>query len=279
VLAAMEHPAETELRDLEREHAAAVRAYEGKKAARVDRLRSRAARLEEESESAERRARQVSEGIALGQPILVGHHSEKRHRRDIERIHQGFGKAAELRTEAQAVSRRASAAEENRAISSDDPNAVPKLEEKLQKLEQDRARTVAANKAIRSGRAREALAELGFPERLIEQVLTPDPLGHVGFPAYALSNASGEIGRLRRRITELRARAERPTPPPVELGRVRIEEAEDRVRIFFPDKPVDALRTELKRAGFHWSPQVGAWQRQASNQAWYQAKRILGTEP
>ncbi|WP_132290495.1 DUF3560 domain-containing protein [Kribbella sp. VKM Ac-2568] len=30
--------------------------------------------------------RQISDHIPLGQPILVGHHSERRHRRDIERM-------------------------------------------------------------------------------------------------------------------------------------------------------------------------------------------------
>jgi Domain of unknown function (DUF3560) len=31
--------------------------------------------------------RQIADGIPLGQPILVGHHSETRHRRDVERMH------------------------------------------------------------------------------------------------------------------------------------------------------------------------------------------------
>ncbi|MGA2450264.1 MAG: DUF3560 domain-containing protein [Polyangiaceae bacterium] len=275
VLAAIEHPAETELRDLEREHAEAVREYEGKRAARVDRMRTRAERLKRASEAALSRSRQISEAIPLGQPILVGHHSEKRHRRDIERIQRGFTQGIELQKEAEALERRASRAEENPAISSDDPNAVRKLVEKLEQLEKDRARMVAANKAVRSGRPREALAELGLSERMIERILTPDPLGHIGFPSYALSNAAGEAGRLRRRISELRARAERPAPPPVERGRIRIEEAENRVRVFFPDKPDASLRTTLKKAGFRWSPTVGAWQRHASNQAWYEAKRIV----
>ena len=37
--------------------------------------------------------RERLEMIPLGQPILVGHHSEKRHRRDLKRIDEHFAKA------------------------------------------------------------------------------------------------------------------------------------------------------------------------------------------
>ncbi|HAO14890.1 MAG TPA: hypothetical protein DDE71_04930, partial [Tenacibaculum sp.] len=34
-------------------------------------------------------------GIPFGQPILVGHHSEKRHRRTIEKAHRAMDKCLE----------------------------------------------------------------------------------------------------------------------------------------------------------------------------------------
>lgn len=44
------------------------------------------------SDAAFDRARQISSHIPLGQPILVGHHSERQHRRDIARIENGMQK-------------------------------------------------------------------------------------------------------------------------------------------------------------------------------------------
>jgi hypothetical protein len=275
VLAAMEHPAELELRARQEEHAAAVREYEQRKAARAQRMRSRAARLRGEAEGAERRTRQLSDAIPLGQPILVGHHSEKRHRRDIRRIEEGLRKSFQLRDEAKALERRASAAETNRAISSDDPDAVAKLRAKLEELESSRARMVAANRAVRSRDPRAALASLGFAPKEIDDLLTPDFAGRKGFPGYALQNAAGEARRLRQRIEDLTERARRAPPSPMELGGARVDEAHNRVRIFFPDKPADALRRALRGAGFRFSRTAGAWQRHASPQAWFQARRIL----
>jgi len=49
----------------------------------------------------------------------------------------------------------------------------------------------------------------------------------------------------------------------------------NRLQIFFPDKPEEKVRQELKRSGFHWSPQEGAWQRFLSSQAEYYAKKIV----
>jgi hypothetical protein len=248
--------------------------YEVRKAARIDRMRSRAARLAAAAEGAHASARAIADRIPFGQPILVGHHSERCHRRDLGRMHASMGKFVELHDEAEALRRRAERAEKSRAVSSDDPEAIDKLRAKLEELERDRARMVAANKAVRSPRPREALAAVGLSERLIERILTPDPMGNVGFPGYALRNAAGEAAGVRKRIQELETRRSRPAPSPVVSEGARIEQAENRVRLFFDQKPVETIRSELKRSGFRWSPTVGAWQRHASPEAWYEAERI-----
>ena len=282
VLATSSHEADARVRTLEiaqrelsKSLGRAPNAYETKKAGRLDRMRDRAARLRSEAGARETSARELASHIPFGQPILVGHHSEKRHRRDLERIHQGFGKAHELAKEADALEQRADRSERVGAISSDDPEAVDKLRDKLAGIERDRARMVQANRAVRSQSPREALAALGFSESLIEKALTPDPMGHVGFPPYALQNAGAEAARLRTRIRTLEERAKKPVPDPVVGDGVRIEEADNRVRVIFNAKPDEATRSELKRAGFRWSPTVGAWQRHASSAAWYEAKRVV----
>ncbi len=79
---------------------------------RADRLTTRAdahyAQYQEKHAKAHARASR----IPFGQPILVGHHSEGRHRRDLDRIHNDYGKAfaeyeksRDLRTQAASSAR------------------------------------------------------------------------------------------------------------------------------------------------------------------------------
>ena len=256
-----------------------MNAYETKRAERIARLRARGEKLGAASVAAGDAAHAILDRIPMGQPILTDHYSAKRHRRDVDKAHQRLTKAVELRAEAEAVERRAQRAEANVDVSSDDPEAVSKLRAKVAKLDHDRARMVAANKAVRSASPQAALEALGFSAKVAAELLTPDFAGRLGFPAYALRNAASEARRVRQRIETLesRARATAPAAPAEELHGVTICEAENRVRIVFPGKPDEQTRASLKRAAFRWSPTAGAWQRHASNAAWYEARRIVGT--
>lgn len=69
----------------------------------VDRAEARAERFEDysdkrlsEANSASKAADEIAERFYGGQPILVGHHSEKRARKDQERIHNNMRKAVKL---------------------------------------------------------------------------------------------------------------------------------------------------------------------------------------
>lgn len=61
--------------------------------ARVDRFSGYAENAAKSAEQAHDRVSQIADGIPLGQPILVGHHSERRARRDAEKIQSGMNKA------------------------------------------------------------------------------------------------------------------------------------------------------------------------------------------
>lgn len=67
---------------------------------RADRLEDRADRIAGEAVAREKTAHDRADQIPFGQPILVGHHSEKRDRNFREKIRAGFDKAHELRGEA-----------------------------------------------------------------------------------------------------------------------------------------------------------------------------------
>ena len=64
----------------------------------------------------------------------------------------------------------------------------------------------------------------------------------------------------------------------VESDGIRIVEnkAADRVQIFFPGKPDDAMRAKLKGEAWNWSRTEGAWQRKLTNAAIHSAKKITG---
>lgn len=68
--------------------------------ARAERLEDRADRIAGEAAAREKTARERADMIPMGQPILSGHHSEKRDRNFREKIRSGFEKAHELREEA-----------------------------------------------------------------------------------------------------------------------------------------------------------------------------------
>ena len=248
--------------------------YEERKEQRKERLLDRAARADADGNTAFDEADRIGKTIPMGQPILVGHHSERGHRADLRRIDRNMAKAVAKTAEASELRRRAKAVGTG-GISSDDPKAVAKLRSKLERLTKRQAQRKALNAAWRkAGRPapddREAWSALwegaGMPAEDLDAFRVraakrwhyhPSPI-----PAYALRNTNAELRRLRLRIEQLErvAHAERVE---VDYGVCRvIEEPKDnRVRLVFDRKPPDRVRTLLKKQGFRWSRAAQAWQR------------------
>ena len=168
-------------------------------------------------------------------------------------------------------------------ISSDDPQAVEKLEAKLAALEKHQELMKAANVAIRMKDPTEGdakLAELGYTPEDIAKLREPDFCGRIGYPAYLLQNNNANIRRIRGRIEELKKRTEN-TPEGWEFdgGRVVVNTTENRLQIIFDGKPDADIRTELKGEGFRWAPSKGAWQRQLTDNAMRAARRLKCIAP
>ena len=242
--------------------------YALRREARIERLKARAARMRREAERRLAAVDALASQIPLGQPILVGHHSERHARRDSDRIHEGTGRGLDALRDAEELERRAASAERNEAISSDDPDAVERLREKLSTAEVHRDRWKAINAALRSEN----------PAKLEALHLTAEERRTIRFSefstGYVVKNASAEVRRIQQRIQELAAKAERPAPPPETIADIVIEEGKKRVRIRFRGRPTPDVIRELKAHGFHWSRTESAWQRHASDQAWYWARVI-----
>ena len=254
--------------------------YEQRQQQRAERLRARSTKLAAEAEQFHATNHTLLR-VMNGSPILVGHHSEKRHRRDIAKMDRRLHKAVELTEEAASCARRADAAESNDAISSDDPDAIPKLRAKLSELTARREQAVKINAAIRraqrsvsgfvaTGWEKRALVELqslGIDLATTQALTHGNAHGDIGVPSYRLRNWASECKRLAGRIAELEKRATAAPVAPVIVGAYSITEEDNRLRVRLPGKPDAETRMALRRAGFLWAPSVGAWQRRPSYQA------------
>jgi hypothetical protein len=63
---------------------------------RADRFGDYSDKRASDAESASRAVSSIADGIPFGQPILVGHHSERRARKDAERIENGMRRAVKM---------------------------------------------------------------------------------------------------------------------------------------------------------------------------------------
>lgn len=247
--------------------------YESKKQARIERLRSRA---EKKRAFADANGLdlygEARSGIPMGQPILVGHHSEGRHRKHLERIENKVRKGFEASKEAERLDNAADAAESRKAIDSDNPDAENLLAEKLSKLIAHRDRLKKLNQAVRAckGNAEFLTTDicLIYPDLNVtnamsnaNDLLTPDFAGRIGIPAYRLTNLGAEIRRLEKRLKSVAVI--QSGFEPFQVGEIKVELVDGQVQVEFPWKPNDATRDKLKRAPLtlKWSSYSKRWVR------------------
>ena len=264
----------------------APNSYEARQERRRERLLSLADRLEREGSARHERARALASVIPFGQPILVGHHSEGRDRRYRDKIHRTFTAAFAAQQAAKETRQRAAAVGTG-GISSDDPDAVAKLRGELARVEATARFMAAANKVVRAfykAGVRDASSEgwsryldklheveLGrsLSEHQARELLNPRySYERPGFQGWQLSNNSANLRRIKGRIEQLSARADAAEREDAEIVteayRVVLSYSDNRLRLIFPGKPSEKVRSTLKANGFKWSPTAGAWQRMLS---------------
>ena len=167
-------------------------------------------------------------------------------------------------------------------ISADDPNAIQKLEDKLEDLQWLQDQMKAANAYYRKHKTLDGCPGLS-PEQ-IEKLKSIMPQkydsGDKPFPAWKLSNNSAEIRRVKARIEQLTKQREVGYVGwEFDGGTVEANQEENRLQIFFDEKPDEDVRWALKAHGFRWAPSAGAWQRQLNDGAIYAADRIRYIQP
>lgn len=267
-------------------------AIEEKQEARLERYEGLAEKNAQASTAAYERSNQMASVIPFGQPILVGHHSEHRDRNYRDKIWNTMGQSVELQGKADYYKEKAEAMTNNGAISSDDPDAIEKLQAKIDGLMQNQEQMKKANAAIRKlakqemsleDRAAKVSELSGISLAIAKKVLVPNCFRQIGYPSFELSNNNAVIRSTQQRLEQLKRQWE--TVEAVGEDRT-IEHADlditevhnyviNRIQLKFPGKPEAYTRDILKGRGFRWSPREGAWQRQLNANGIAAAQDVL----
>ena len=116
-----------------------MNSYEEKKQRRIDYYNEKAEKFEQESSRLAHESSKMVEAIPMGQPLMPDHYSYKSDKNYRDRAWGKMEKSVEAGQKADYYRSKAEAAENNSAISSDDPEAVTKLKEKLQQRQEQQS--------------------------------------------------------------------------------------------------------------------------------------------
>ncbi len=167
-------------------------------------------------------------------------------------------------------------------ISADDPQAIQKLEAKLEKLQAAQDTMKAVNAYYRKHKTLDGCPNLSA-ERIEAMKGEMSSQWHIEdkpYPSWALSNNNAEIRRIKGRIAELTKKQETAYAGwEFDGGTVEANKEDNRLQIYFEEKPDEKTRETLKENGFRWSPKAGAWQRQLNDNAIYAADRLSCIKP
>jgi len=212
--------------------------YEERREAKKEKYQELADKNLKKSKDGFDQAHKMGDVIPFGQPILVGHHSENRDRNYRKRIDRKYEKSFEDGKKSEYYQNKVKTIEKDYAISQDDPEAIKKLKEKIQGLIESREETKALKIIQR---------DYSFSKEDMRSV--------------HLTSLGAEIRRCKKRIESLQAldkvKAEEWKNNNITL---EVNKDENRIMLYFPGKPEEEIRKDLKRHGFRWSPNNQAWQ-------------------
>ena len=201
----------------------------------------RAEKADKRSQSHYEKHRNIASAIPMGQPILIGHHSEKKHRNDLKRIDNEMRKSIQESEKADYYRNKVDNIDNSKVISSDDPQAIEKLQARIEELE----------KAKEEVKAR--------PHEW-----------------YELQYLNADIRRAKNRIKEIQELEELQFEDITFTGGKAILNRDiNRLQLLFDTKPDEEIRTLLKGHGFKWSRYEQAWQRLYNRNGIYAVKYVI----
>jgi len=248
-----------------------MNSYEEKQEVRKERYLQKASAAQQQSSNLFNHAHEMGSVIPFGQPIACNSNAQ-RDRNYRAKIGSTMDRGIQASKKADYYTEKAASVRTG-GISSDDPDAIQKLTEKLNKLIAKQEKMKAVNKAIRKN-DRASLSTIGYTDADIEKIFTPDPVYGMGFPSFTLSNNNAEIRRLKQRIERLTKTAE-SEPVLIEKDNYIYKEADNRCQFIFDGKPDEETRRILKSNAFKWSPSRTAWVRQLTGNGRFAARYVM----
>ena len=201
--------------------------YEERQEYKKELYQERAEQAEQRSQAHYKRRNDLASVIPMGQPILIGHHSEKRHRKDLDKIDNEMRKSIQESEKADYYRNKLDNIDNSKAISSDDPKAIEKLEARIEELEKAK----------------------------VEVKARPHEW-------YELPYLNADIRRCKDRIKEILELEELQFEDiTFNGGKAILNRDINRLQLLFDDIPDEETRTLLKKHGFKWSRYEQAWQR------------------
>lgn len=255
-------------------HQKRVEAYRQKIQNKRDYYQSKADQYEQSSAEMFANARANAERMPLGQPIV-----NEATARAYRQINRGYERAFKEMDKRDYYQEKAKSYGNSGAISGDDPEAIQKLQARVDGLKKSHEFMKKANAVIRKGKTyderMEGLMSIGMSEATAKNVLEPDFMGRVGYPDFHLRNNLAKIKAAESRIKSLQAAQKRGNVSETHENYSYKEDPDDnRIHFVFNGKPDPKVRDILKGNGFKWSPTRGAWVRQMTPNARYAARRV-----
>lgn len=240
---------------------------------RLEKRREWADKASTKAQSACDTASQISMRFEMGQPILVGHHSEAKARRDQSRMDSCMRSACENTDKAKTHENKADNIEAalERTVFSDDDDAIEKLEARIKEREAEaehckfvNARYKKTTKALNTVDCAKVLAELvrlgNIPASDAMQIAKKMglcPYERAPYPGYHLTNLRASIRRDQQRIEEIKRQQESIARADAAGGVDINDVGNGAVLVTFAEKPDRGVLDALKEAGFCWSR--GSW--------------------
>jgi hypothetical protein len=172
-------------------------------------------------------------------------------------------------------------------ISSDDPDAIAKLDDKRTDLERRRDDMKSLNKWHKAHKTVDGWADAQVDRDaeeiagIVKEALSNLHVWHgvyaVPFPTYALSNLGARIRDAAKRVERIEAVASlEPSTETIGLATITVDPTDNRVLVAFPSRLTKDDYKAMRSAGFVWSPTRSAFVRKLSTGAIYWARHVAG---
>ena len=207
----------------------------------------------------------MADRIPFGQPILVGHHSERADRRYRGQIAGHMDRGVEEMKKAAYHEEKADGIETQlgRVVFSDDADAIEQLQARIAESTAEAERLTRYNKAWRKHKTYEGMVADGVPEKVAARavVTMTDAYSWMKSP-FDTSHLRAAIRRDKQRIDDVRTQQTQHDAAAAAGGMMialhpGTQYVSEQAVVTFAEKPSRDIIDALKAAGFYWAS--GSW--------------------